>query len=79
MGWSTSVPAAAALDLGTSMKLRMISMPDDIIEKMRQISPGFVRHVVPKGICAQYGIDEDVVTVQAPTILIASAKRPRPS
>jgi TRAP transporter TAXI family solute receptor len=74
MGWYTTVPASYMLDLGTSMKLRMIPVPDDIIEKMRQINPGFVRHVVPKGTYAQYGIDEDVVTLQAPTILIASAK-----
>jgi TRAP transporter TAXI family solute receptor len=74
MGWYTTVPASYMLDLGTSMKLRMIPVPDDIIEKMRQINPGFVRHVVPRGTYAQYGIDEDVVTLQAPTILIASAK-----
>ena len=60
------------------MKLRMISVPDDVIERMCRISPGFVRHVVPKAICTQDGIDDDVVTLQAPTILIASAKRPRP-
>ena len=72
-----TVPAADILDLGTSMTLGMISGPDDVIEKMRQISSGFVRHVVPKATCAQDGIDEDVVTLQAPTILIASATRPR--
>ena len=64
------------LDLGTSMKMRMIGVPDDVIEKMRQINPGFVRHVIPKATYAQYGIDEDVVTIQAPTILIAHAKTP---
>ncbi len=74
MGWYTTVPASFMLDLGTSMKLRMIPVSDDVIEKMRQINPGFVRHVIAKGTYAQYGIDEDVVTLQAPTILIASAK-----
>jgi TRAP transporter TAXI family solute receptor len=74
MGWYTTVPASFMLDLGTSMKLRMIGVPDDLIEKMRQVNPGFVRHVIPKGVYAQYGIDEDVVTIQAPTILIAHAK-----
>ena len=74
MGWYTTVPASFMLDLGTSAKLRLIGVPDDIIEKMRQINPGFIRHVIPKATYAQYGIDEDVVTVQAPTILIANAK-----
>ena len=54
----------------------MISLPDDVIQKLRQINPGFVRHVVPKGTYAAYGIDEEVVTIQSPTILIASSKAP---
>ena len=74
MGWYTTVPASFMLDLGTSTKLRLIGVPDDVIEKMRQINPGYIRHVIPKATYAQYGIDEDVVTVQAPTILIANAK-----
>jgi TRAP transporter TAXI family solute receptor len=32
--------------------------------------------VIPKATYAQYGIDEDVVTIQAPTILIAHSKTP---
>lgn len=76
MGWYTTVPASFMLDLGTSMKLRMLSVPDDIIEKLRKVNPGFVRHVIPKATYAQYGIDEDVVTIQAATILIVHAKTP---
>jgi TRAP transporter TAXI family solute receptor len=76
MGWTTTVPAAFMLDLGTSMKLRMLAVPDDILEKVRKIHPGYVRHVIPKATYAQYGIDEDVVTFQAPTILIAHARTP---
>ena len=76
MGWYTTVPASFMLDLGTSMKLRMISVPDDIIEKLRKINPGFVRHVIPKATYAQYGVDEDIVTIQAATILIVHAKTP---
>jgi len=76
MGWYTVVPASFVLDLGSSRKLRMVPVSEDIIAKMRQLNPGFVRHVVPKGTYAAYGIDEDVVTIQAPTILIASSKTP---
>jgi TRAP-type uncharacterized transport system substrate-binding protein len=43
---------------------------------MQAINPGFVRHVIPKGTYAAYGVEEDVVTIQAPTILIASSKTP---
>jgi TRAP transporter TAXI family solute receptor len=76
MGWTTTVPASFMLDLGTSMKLRMLSVPDDMFEKARKIHPGYVRHVIPKATYAQYGIDEDVVTFQSPTILIAHVKTP---
>ena len=76
MGWFTTVPASFMLDLGTSLKLRMVSLPEDVIEKLRKVNPGFIRHVIPKGTYAQYGVEEDVVTIQAPTILIAHAKTP---
>jgi TRAP transporter TAXI family solute receptor len=76
MGWFTVVPASYMLDLGTSMKLRMIPVSEAEIDKLKAINAGFVRHVIPKGTYNQYGIDEDVVTFQAPTILIAHAKTP---
>ena len=77
MGWYTTVPASFMLDLGTSSKLKLIGVPDDAIEKMRQINPGFVRHVIPKATYGQYGVDEDVVTIQAPTILIVERQDAR--
>jgi TRAP transporter TAXI family solute receptor len=76
MGWYTTVPASFMLDLGTSMKLRMLPVPDDLVAKLRQVNPGFVKHVIPKGTYAQYGIEEDVPTVQAATILMAHARTP---
>jgi hypothetical protein len=76
MGWFTTVPASFMLDLGTSMKLRMLSLSDADIKKFQEHNSGFVKHVIPKATYAQYGIEEDVVTVQAPTVLIAHAKTP---
>jgi TRAP transporter TAXI family solute receptor len=76
MGWFTTVPASFMLDLGTSMKLRMLSLSDDDIKKFQAVNAGFVKHVIPKATYAQYGIEEDVVTIQAPTVLIAHAKTP---
>jgi hypothetical protein len=76
MGWFTTVPASYILDLGSARKLRMIPLSDEIIEKMRAFNKGFVRHVVKKGTYAAQGVDEDVVTLQSPTILIASSKTP---
>jgi TRAP transporter TAXI family solute receptor len=76
MGWFTTVPASFMLDLGTSRKLRMLSVPDDIIEKVRQVNSGFQRYVIPKATYAQYGVEEDVATFQAATILIVHARTP---
>jgi len=76
MGWFTVVPASYVLDVGSARKLRMVPVPEDIIARMRQFNHGFVRYVVPKATYAAYGIDEDVVTIQSPTILIASSKTP---
>jgi len=74
LGWFTTVPANYMLDLGTSMKLRMIPLSDAEFDKLKGINAGFVRHVIPKGTYAQYGVEEDVPTFQAPTILIAHGK-----
>ena len=74
MAWYTTVPASFMLDLGTSMKMRMIPVSDAELAKMKELNPGLVRHVIPKGTYSQYGIEEDVATIQAPTILIGHAK-----
>ena len=74
MGWFTTVPASFMLDLGTSMKMRMVPVSDAEVAAMKKLNAGFIKHVIPKGTYAQYGIEEEVHTIQAPTILIAHAK-----
>jgi len=76
MGWLVTAPAPFMLDLGSSMKVRLIPVPDDIVEKARQANGGYVRHVLRKETYAGLGIDADVVTVQAPTVLMASSRVP---
>jgi uncharacterized protein len=76
IGWFTTVPASFMLDLGTSLKLRMIPVSDAELDKLKAVNAGFVRHVIPKATYGQYGIDEDLQTFQSPTILIAHAKTP---
>jgi TRAP transporter TAXI family solute receptor len=58
------------------MKLRMVQVTDEEFKGLKELNAGFVQHVIPKATYAQYGVDEDVKTVQAPTILIASSKSP---
>ena len=75
-GWFTVVPGSFILDLGSTMKLRMVSVSDAEFSKIQQINPGFVRHTIKAGIYKDQGITDDVQTFQAPTILVASAKTP---
>jgi TRAP transporter TAXI family solute receptor len=73
-GWFTTVPASFVLDLGSTMKLRMIPVSDEEFAKLKAINAGFVRHTIRAGVYAEQGIAGEVKTFQAPTILIASAR-----
>jgi TRAP transporter TAXI family solute receptor len=75
-GWFTVVPASFVLDLGSTMKLRMLPVSDAEFAAIQKINPGFVRHTIKAGLYKDQGITEDVVTFQSPTILIASSKTP---
>src|SRR5688572_1041830 len=75
-GWFTVVPASFVLDLGSTMKLRMLPVTDAEFAAIQKINPGFVRHTIKAGLYKDLGITEDVVTFQSPTILIASSKTP---
>ena len=72
-GWFTVVPASFVLDVGSSMRLRMISVSEEELEKLRKINPGFARYVVKAGTYAEQGIGGGVKTFQSPTILLASS------
>ncbi len=75
-GWFTVVPGSFMLDLGSTMKLRLIPVSDAEFAKIKQINPGFVRHVIKAGTYTEQGIEGDIMTFQSPTILIASSKTP---
>ena len=74
MGWFTTVPATFVRDLGSAVRIRILSAPEDIIKKMQGLNLGFAYHVIPAGTYKEQGIDQEIVTFQSPTILIASAK-----
>ena len=76
LGWFTTVPGSFYLDLGSTTKIRMISVSDEEFAKLAQINPGFVRHTIKAGIYTEQGITDDVHTFQSPTILIASSRTP---
>ena len=73
-GWFTVVPGSFVLDLGSTMKLRMIPVSEAEFAQIRQMNPGFIRHVIKAGTYTEQGIADEIHTFQSPTILIASSK-----
>lgn len=70
----TAIPASAVIDLASSRKIRLLSLPEDKIRALQRINPGYVKHVIPKG--TYPGVDHDVVTFGTYTQLLVSAKLP---
>jgi uncharacterized protein len=73
-GWFTVVPASFVLDLGSAMKLRVLSTSDAEFAALRKINAGFVRHTIKADTYKDQGVTEDIQTFQSPTVLIASSK-----
>jgi TRAP transporter TAXI family solute receptor len=73
-GWFTVVPASFVLDVGSSIKLRMLPVSDAELASLQKLNPGFARYTVKNGVYTEQGISGDVTTFQSPTILIASSK-----
>lgn len=75
-GWFTVVPASFVLDLGSAMKLRVLSISDAEFDALRKINAGFVRHTIKADTYKDQGVAADIQTFQSPTVLIASSKTP---
>lgn len=73
-GWFTVVPASFVLDLGSSMKLQVLSVSDAEFEALRKINAGFVRHTIKADVYKEQGVTAEIKTFQSPTVLIASSK-----
>jgi len=73
-GWFTVVPASFVLDLGSSMKLHVLSVSDAEFEALKKVNPGFVRHTIKADVYKEQGVGAEIRTFQSPTVLIASSK-----
>jgi TRAP transporter TAXI family solute receptor len=75
-GWllCTTVPASSIMDLASTRKIRLISLPDDKIKAMQKLNAGYIRRLIPKG--TYQGVDYDVHGFGFFTHLIISAKLP---
>lgn len=72
----TTIPASSILDLATTKKIRLLSLPEDKIRELQKMNVGYLRRVIPKG--TYPGVDYDVVGVGYFTHLVISAKLPEP-
>jgi len=70
----TTIPSSSILDLASSRKIRMISLPEEKIKEMQKLNAGYLKRVIPKG--TYPGVDYEVQGVGTFTNLIISAKLP---
>jgi len=75
-GWMlcTTIPASSIMDLASTRKIRLISLPEDKINAMQKLNAGYIKRVIPKG--TYVGVDYDVQGFGFFTHLIISAKLP---
>jgi len=70
----TTVPASAIMDLASTRKIRLLSLPDDKIKAIQKLNAGYVPRFIAKG--TYQGVDYDVHGFGFFTHLIVSAKLP---
>ena len=71
----TTVPASAMMDLASSRDIKLVNMPDDTFEAMRELNPGYTKLTIPAG--SYPGQDEDVQAVGYATHIIARLRSRR--
>lgn len=72
----TAIPASSILDLATTKKVRLLSLPDDKIKELQKMNVGYIRRVIPAG--TYPGVNYDVPGVGYFSHLVISAKLPDP-
>jgi TRAP transporter TAXI family solute receptor len=70
----TTVPASSIMDLASTRKIRLLSLPPDKIKAMMKLNAGYVKKTIPKG--TYEGVDYDVQGVGWYTHLIVTKKLP---
>lgn len=68
----TTIPGSSILDLATSKKIRLLSLPDDKIMEFQKLNAGYLKRIIPAG--TYPGVNYDVHGVGYFTHLVISAK-----
>jgi hypothetical protein len=72
-GLTTQIPAGAIMDLASARDIKLIDQ-SDVIDKMRQLNPGYNLVTIPKGTYPKQ--DKDVNVIGFQTHVVASCKLP---
>jgi hypothetical protein len=72
----TTIPASSILDLATTKKIRLLSLPEDKIKELQRMNVGYLKRLIPSG--TYPGVNYDTITVGYFTHLVISAKLPEP-
>lgn len=72
----TTIPASSILDLATTKKIRLLSIPEDKIRELQKMNVGYLKRIIPSG--TYPGVNYDTITVGYFTHLVVSAKLPEP-
>jgi hypothetical protein len=70
----TTVPASSIMDLASARDVRLLEVSDELLDKMKEINPGYLRITVPAG--SYPGQDQDVGTIGYATHLIGRCDLP---
>jgi TRAP transporter TAXI family solute receptor len=70
----TTIPGSSILDLATSKKIRLLSLPDDKIREFQKLNAGYLKRIIPAG--TYPGVNYDVPGVGYFTHLVISGKLP---
>jgi len=65
----TTVPASSIMDLASARAIKLIPVPDDKFQAMRELNPGYTKLMIPAG--SYPGQDKDVQAVAYATHIIA--------
>ena len=69
--FASALPVSVVLDIASSRDIRLISIPDNKMEALREVSPAYMRQVIPAG--TYEGVDEDCLTMGNAQHMIVSS------
>lgn len=71
---SSAIPMPAVMDLAASRSIALLSISEEVIGRLREISPAYQPVTIPGG--TYTGIDGDVLTIGVPSMFVTHADVP---